>query len=39
MQPGSEAMQLVSQFDVGFERWKATSQKVLQLAAINLANK
>jgi methyl-accepting chemotaxis protein len=33
MQPGSEAMQLVAQFDAGFERWKATSQKVLQLAA------
>lgn len=32
MQPGSEAMLLVSQFDVGFERWKATSQKVIQLA-------
>lgn len=32
MQPGSEAMQLVEQFDVGFERWKATSNKVLQLA-------
>lgn len=33
MQPGSEAMQLVSQFDAGFERWKATSQQVLKLAA------
>lgn len=29
---GSEAMQLVAQFDVGFDRWKSTSQKVLQLA-------
>ncbi len=32
MQPGADAMQLVRQFDEGFERWKATSQKVLQLA-------
>lgn len=32
MQPGADAMQLVAQFDQGFERWKATSQKVLQLA-------
>ncbi|HBX56574.1 MAG TPA: methyl-accepting chemotaxis protein, partial [Pseudomonas sp.] len=31
MQPGAEALQLVSQFDRGFERWKATSQQVLQL--------
>uniref|UniRef100_UPI0030D880A1 methyl-accepting chemotaxis protein n=1 Tax=Pseudomonas sp. RL_15y_Pfl2_60 TaxID=3088709 RepID=UPI0030D880A1 len=33
MQPGSEAMQLVAQFDAGFERWKATSQQVVQLVA------
>jgi methyl-accepting chemotaxis protein len=32
MQPGREAMQLVAEFDKGFEQWKATSQKVLQLA-------
>jgi methyl-accepting chemotaxis protein len=32
MRPGDEAMQLVAQFDAGFERWKSTSQKVLQLA-------
>ncbi|HUE93862.1 MAG TPA: methyl-accepting chemotaxis protein [Pseudomonas sp.] len=32
MQPGTEAMQLVAQFDSGFTRWKATSQQVLQLA-------
>lgn len=32
MQPGSEALQLVAQFDRGFERWKNTSQQVLQLA-------
>ncbi len=31
MQPGVEAMQLVAQFDTGFERWTATSKKVLQL--------
>lgn len=31
MQPGSEALQLVAQFDRGFEQWKATSQRVLQL--------
>ncbi len=33
MQPGAEAMHLVAQFDSGFERWKATSQKVLELAS------
>ena len=33
MQPGAEAMQRVAQFDTGFERWKATSQKVLELAS------
>ena len=32
MQPGDEALQLVAQFDRGFERWKNTSQQVLQLA-------
>ena len=32
MQPGREAMHLVAEFDKGFEQWKATSQKVLQLA-------
>ncbi|WP_395272211.1 methyl-accepting chemotaxis protein [Ectopseudomonas khazarica] len=35
MQPGSEAMALVAEFDRGFELWKATSLKVLQLAASN----
>lgn len=35
MQPGGEAMQLVAQFDLGFARWKSTSQKVLQLVAID----
>ncbi|SNS12273.1 methyl-accepting chemotaxis protein [Pseudomonas segetis] len=33
MQPGAEAMKLVAQFDAGFERWKATSQQVVQLVA------
>jgi methyl-accepting chemotaxis protein len=33
MQPGSEALVLVAEFDRGFERWKATSQRVLELAA------
>ena len=33
MQPGAEAMQRVAQFDTGFERWKATSLKVLELAS------
>ncbi|MVW75612.1 HAMP domain-containing protein [Pseudomonas sp. R-22-3w-18] len=33
MQPGAEAMQRVAQFDTGFERWKATSQQVLELAS------
>jgi len=33
MQPGAAAMQLVAQFDNGFDRWKATSQKVLELAS------
>jgi methyl-accepting chemotaxis protein len=33
MQPGSEAMLLVTQFDSGFEQWKVTSQRVLQLAS------
>ncbi|WP_371917409.1 MCP four helix bundle domain-containing protein [Pseudomonas sp. M30-35] len=32
MQPGSEAMKLVAQLDAGFERWKTTSQQVVQLA-------
>jgi len=35
MQPGGEAMALVAEFDRGFELWKATSLKVLQLAASN----
>jgi methyl-accepting chemotaxis protein len=33
MQPGSEALALVAEFERGFERWKATSQRVLELAA------
>ncbi|PKM32466.1 MAG: methyl-accepting chemotaxis protein [Gammaproteobacteria bacterium HGW-Gammaproteobacteria-12] len=33
MQPGSEALALVAEFDRGFERWKATSQRVLELAS------
>ncbi|MDO9321227.1 MAG: methyl-accepting chemotaxis protein [Pseudomonas sp.] len=33
MQPSSAALDLVAEFDRGFERWKATSQKVVQLAA------
>jgi methyl-accepting chemotaxis protein len=33
MQPGSEALALVADFDRGFERWKATSQRVLELAS------
>lgn len=32
MQPSAEAMALVSQFDAGFERWKSTSLKVMELA-------
>jgi methyl-accepting chemotaxis protein len=32
MQLGSEAMQLVTQFDAGFERWKSTSLRVLELS-------
>lgn len=32
MQPGSEALALVAEFDRGFERWKATSLRVLGLA-------
>jgi len=32
MQPGSEALALVAEFDRGFERWKATSLRVLDLA-------
>ncbi|MDU9407634.1 methyl-accepting chemotaxis protein [Pseudomonas sp. zfem001] len=32
MQPGSEALALVADFDRGFERWKATSLRVLELA-------
>ena len=31
MQPGDAALQLVAQFDRGFERWQATSRQVLQL--------
>ncbi|MBU1331066.1 MAG: methyl-accepting chemotaxis protein [Gammaproteobacteria bacterium] len=31
MQPSAEALQLVAQFDRGFERWKATSLQVLAL--------
>ncbi|MDN5515925.1 MAG: methyl-accepting chemotaxis protein [Pseudomonas sp.] len=33
MQPGSEALALVAEFDRGFERWKATSQRVLEMAS------
>ena len=33
MHPGSEALALVADFDRGFERWKATSQRVLELAS------
>lgn len=33
LQPGDEALKLVAQFDTGFERWKATSQQVVQLTA------
>ncbi|EZH77047.1 chemotaxis protein [Ectopseudomonas composti] len=33
MQPGSEALALVTEFDRGFERWKATSQRVLEMAS------
>ena len=33
MQPSPEAMALVNSFDAGFARWKATSNKVLELAA------
>lgn len=33
MQPGRTALDLVAQFDSGFERWKATSQQVVQMAA------
>lgn len=36
MQPGVEAMQLVDQFDAGFERWKVTSLKVIELAEDDL---
>jgi methyl-accepting chemotaxis protein len=32
MQPGSEALALVAEFDRGFERWKATSLRVLEMA-------
>lgn len=32
MQPGSEALALVAEFDRGFERWKATSQRVMELS-------
>lgn len=33
MKPSSAALDLVTQFDRGFERWKATTQKVVQLAS------
>ncbi|SDA83726.1 methyl-accepting chemotaxis protein [Pseudomonas sp. NFPP33] len=33
MQPGSEALALVAEFDRGFERWKATSSRVLEMAS------
>ncbi|AVO55883.1 methyl-accepting chemotaxis protein [Ectopseudomonas mendocina] len=33
MQPGSEALALVAEFDRGFERWKATSLRVLEMTA------
>ncbi|WP_277374838.1 methyl-accepting chemotaxis protein [Pseudomonas sp. AA-38] len=32
LQPGAEALALVAEFDRGFERWKATSAQVMQLA-------
>ncbi|WP_341781849.1 methyl-accepting chemotaxis protein [Ectopseudomonas mendocina] len=32
MQPGSDALALVAEFDRGFERWKATSLRVLEMA-------
>lgn len=32
MQPGSEALALVAEFDRGFDRWKATSLRVLEIA-------
>ena len=32
MQPGSEALALVAEFDRGFDRWKATSLRVLEMA-------
>lgn len=33
MQPSRAALDLVAQFDSGFERWKATSQKVVLLSS------
>ncbi len=33
MQPGSQALALVSEFDRGFERWKSTSLRVLEMSA------
>ncbi len=33
MQPGSEALALVAEFDRGFDRWKATSLRVLEMAS------
>lgn len=33
MQLNADAMKLIAQFDAGFERWKATSQQVVQLSA------
>ncbi len=35
MQPGSEALALVAEFDRGYERWKATSLRVLEMASSN----
>ncbi|MBB2495944.1 methyl-accepting chemotaxis protein [Aquipseudomonas ullengensis] len=32
MQPGAEALKLVADFDRGFAQWKATSNKVVELA-------
>lgn len=33
MQPGNEALTLVAEFDRGYERWKATSLRVLEMSS------
>lgn len=33
MQPGNEALALVAEFDRGYERWKATSLRVLEMSS------